>query len=51
MGGAKVMGWTGWTVHQKGPLIFVIFKYIKHYTYINLYIGILKQGPDTVLVC
>ena len=31
-------GWTGWTGYQKGPLIFLILRYIKHYTYINLYI-------------
>ena len=27
---------------QKCPLIFFIFRYIKHYTYINLYIYIKK---------
>ena len=34
------MGWDGWggTVHQKGPLIFFILRYIKHYTDTNLYI-------------
>ena len=34
------MGWDGMdgTVHQKGALIFFILRYIKHYTYKNLYI-------------
>ena len=29
-------GWTGGTEYQKGPLIFVILRYIKHYTHLNL---------------
>ena len=37
MGWDGWMGW-GWTVHQKGPLIFYILRYIKHYTYTNIYI-------------
>merc|ERR1712115_480992 len=32
--GGRVDGWDG---HQKGPLIFFIFRYIKHYTHIYLY--------------
>ena len=35
MDGWDGMGWDG---HQKCPLIFFILRYIKHYTYTNLYI-------------
>ena len=33
--GGRVDGWTDG--HQKGPLIFFILRYIKHYTHIYLY--------------
>ena len=35
----RVDGWTDGRVdgHQKGPLIFFILRYIKHYTHIYLY--------------
>ena len=37
--------------HQKYPLIFFIFRYIKHYTHIYLYIYIyIKKCPDKFLV-
>ena len=26
----------GWTVHQKGPLVFFVLRYIKHYIHIKL---------------
>ena len=33
----RVDGWDGWDGHQKGPLIFFILRYIKHYTHIYVY--------------
>ena len=41
---------TGETVHQKGPLILFILRYIKHYTHIYLYIYIYQNCPDSFLV-
>ena len=36
------MGWMdGWDGDQKGPLIFFILRYIKHYTYTNFFF----RGP------
>ena len=43
------MGGTGGTVHQKGPLIFFILRYIQRYTQIDLYICKTKF-PDKLLV-
>ena len=38
----RVDGWTGGRVDggQKGPLIFFILRYIKHYTHIYIYMYI-----------
>ena len=48
----SLMGWDGmgWGVmgDQKCPLIFFILRYIKHYTYTNLYIY--KKCPEKFLV-
>ena len=48
------MGWNGmdeWdgTVHQKGPLIFFILRFIKHYTY-TYYIYIYILYSDKLFV-
>ena len=44
-------GWTGGRMdgHEKGPLIFFILRYIKHYTHIYTYIQ-KKSCPDKYLV-